>query len=660
MPSSVLYHGADYNPEQWLDRPDILQRDIEMMHQAHVNVVSLGIFSWSMLEPEEGEFHFEWMEAIIDRLWAVGIHVDLATPSGARPTWMAYRYEEVRRVNADRTRQLYGMRHNHCYTSPVYREKVKIINQQLARRFGHHPAVMLWHLSNEYGGECHCPLCQRAFQGWLQRKYGTLDRLNRAWNTRFWSHTYTDFSQIESPAPHGEGAMHGLALDWRRFVSHQTIDFMKWERDCIREILPEAKVTVNMMYRYSFINYYDMAKEIDLASWDNYPTWHKPGETVESTALDTAMMHDLIYSLKRRPFWLMESTPSATNWQPVSKMKKPGVQLMSSLQAIAHGSDSVLYFQWRQSPGASEKFHGAVVSHDGRADNRVFVETCAVGQALEDLAAVAGTQKPRQAAIVMDWENKWALEEAQGPRNCGLGYWEEIMLHYAALARAGISIDFVSEESDLSGYRLVVAPMLYMLREDFAARLRAFVKDGGTLVFTYWGGVVNETDLCWLGDAPHGLVDVLGVRRTEIDGMYDGETRRCVGVAPGMPADAHGSVLCEVAALEGAVPLMLYDEDYFAGAPSVTVNRFGKGNAYYLATRFDADFYGPFYRHICEGLLSSAWPGELPAGVLATQRDRYIFLQNTASSPVRVGDDTIDKYGTAVYVREDGGLRRML
>ena len=642
----TLYHGADYNPDQWLDRPDILARDIELMQKAHVNVVSLGIFAWCTLEPEEGRYNLDWMQEIIDRLYAAGISIDLATPSGARPAWLAKKYPEVMRVNADRTRQLFGARHNHCYTSPVYREKVKGINQALARRFGRHPGVILWHLSNEYGGECHCPLCQQAFRDWLREKYGDIAALNRAWNTKFWSHEFADFDQIESPAPHGENGTHGLNLDWRRFVSHQTIDFMKWERDCIREIVPEAKVCTNMMYMYPFINYFDIARELDLASWDSYPTWHKPTETLEDTALDTAMMHDLFYSVKGQPFWLMESTPSYTNWQPVSKVKKPGVSLFAGLQAIAHGSDSVLYFQWRQSRGASEKFHGAVVSHDGRENNRVFQEAAQVGQALCDLACVAGAKKEKQAALVFDWENRWAMEDAQGPRNAGLGYKQELLRHYRGLAKNGVTVDLVNGEADLTGYRLVVAPMLYMLREDFAAKLRAFVAEGGTLVVTYWSGVVDESDLCWLGDAPHGLCDVLGLRRCEIDGMYDGETRRCVALDPRFPASAQGSVLCEVAALEGATPLMAYDEDFFAGAPAVAVNAYGKGRAYYIATRFEKEFYAPFYAKVCEGVIEGAQP--LPENVLLTRRGPYTFIQNAGETPVTFMGTEIGKYGTAV------------
>lgn len=644
----TLYHGGDYNPEQWLDRPDILQRDLEMMKQAHVNMITLGVFSWSTLEPAEGDYRLDWLADIIDNLWANGISVDLSTPTAARPLWMAEKYPEVRRVDANRVRQLFGVRENHCYTSPVYREKARRIDQLLARRFGRHPAVKMWHLSNELTGECHCPLCQAAFRSWLRARYGTLEALNKAWNTKFWSHEYFDWDQIESPAPHGHITNEGLDLAWRRFVSHQNIDFMKWERDCIREILPDARCTANLMYRYYPIDYFDLAREVDLASWDNYPTWHKPGDET-ARALDTALMHDLVYSLKGKPFWMMESTPTVTNWQDVSKTKRPGMQLMSGLQAVAQGSDSVMYFQWRQSRGSFEKFHGAVVDHSGRDDTRSFRETCAVGEALEKLAAVAGTEKPKQAALVMDWPNWWAMEGAAGPRNCGLGYWDELLLHYRGLRENGVAVDILNQDGDPSPYALVAVPMLYLLREDFAAKLRAYVEKGGTLVVTYWSGVVDENDLCYLGDAPHGLVDVLGLRRTEIDALYDGESRRCVpagGAAP-LPGMA-GSTLCEVAAPEGAQPLLVYDEDFYAGCPAAAVHRFGRGRAYYLATRFAPDFYPAFYRPLCAAL-EPAWPAPLPAGVLASRRGEFVFLQNTCGAAADLGGFSLPAYGTAVF-----------
>ena len=648
-----LLHGGDYNPEQWLDRPDILAQDIELMKKARVNTVTLGVFSWSALEPQEGVYTLDWLADIIHNLYANGICTILATPSAARPAWLAHKYPEVRRVRADRVRELYNRRQNYCYTSPLYRNKVRRIDQKLAQRFGSDPAVILWHISNEMGGDCHCELCQAEFRRWLQARYGSLQALNKAWNARFWSHDYTAWEQIESPAPQGENAVQALALDWKRFVSDRHIDFLKFERDTVKELVPDAKFTANMMYRFDGLDDWKMAKEIDVASWDNYPTWHKPTETVEETALDTAMMHDLFYSMKGRPFLLMESSPSFTNWQPISKQKKPGIAELAALQTVAHGADSVLYFQWRASRGAEEKFHGAVVGHDGRQDARAFTETVQVGEKLEKLSEITAVRREKQALIVHDWQNKWALEGSCGPRNAGLGYWDELKRHYNALARAGIAVEFGDETADLTGYRLVVVPMLYLLTDDFAKKLCDFAQNGGTVVVTYWTGVVDESDLCRLGDTPYGLTELLGLRRTEIDGMYDGETRRCTPASGCALPEAQASILCEVAApndTDPAEPLSIYAEDYFAQYPAAAVHKYGAGRAYYLASRFDEDFYRAFYRDAAKELgLVPAWPQPLPAGVLAVKRGNFVFVQNCTEQPVTVGESELPRYGTAVW-----------
>ena len=653
MQGLKLLHGGDYNPEQWLDRPDILAQDIELMKKARVNTVTLGVFSWSALEPQEGVYTLDWLADIVHNLYANGIRTILATPSAARPAWLAHKYPEVRRVRADRVRELYNRRQNYCYTSPLYRDKVRRIDQKLAQRFGSDPAVILWHISNEMGGDCHCELCQAEFRRWLQARYGSLQALNKAWNTRFWSHDYTAWEQIESPAPQGENAVQALALDWKRFVSDRHIDFLKFERDTVKELAPDAKFTANMMYRFDGIDYFKMAKEIDVASWDNYPTWHKPTETVEETALDTAMMHDLFYSMKGKPFLLMESSPSFTNWQPISKQKKPGIAELAALQTVAHGADSVLYFQWRASRGAEEKLHGAVIGHDGRQDARAFTETVQVGEKLEKLSEITAVQREKQALIVHDWQNKWALEGSCGPRNAGLGYWDELKRHYNALARAGIAVEFGDETADLTGYRLVVVPMLYLLTDDFAKKLCGFAQNGGTVVVTYWTGVVDESDLCRLGDTPYGLTELLGLRRTEIDGMYDGETRRCTPASGCALPEAQASILCEVAALNDTDPaktLSIYAEDYFAQCPAAAVHKYGAGRAYYLASRFDEDFYRAFYRDAAKELgLMPAWLQPLPAGVLAVKRGNFVFVQNCTEQPVTVGESELPRYGTAVW-----------
>lgn len=428
-------HGGDYNPDQWLKYPEILEQDIRMMKLSKCNVMTLGVFAWVSLEPEEGNFNFQWLDGVIAKLYKNGIYVLLSTPTGARPAWMSYKYPEVLRVSSNRVRNIHGGRHNHCYTSPIYRDKTKIINSKLAERYSNHPGVIGWHISNEYGGECHCPLCQVAFRDWLKEKYKTLDNLNESWWTAFWSHTYTDWSQIESPAPHGEQGLHSLNLDWKRFVTYQTIDFFKWEIEPLKDANPNLPVTTNFMGTYYGLDYWKFAKEVDVVSWDNYPIWHTEADDV-ALASQTSMVHDLARSLNDgKPFMLMESSPSATNWQDVSKLKKPKMHLLSSLQAVAHGSDTVQYFQWRKSRGSSEKFHGAVVDHCGHENTRVFNDVTEVGTTLKELDEILGTSVEPDVAIIFDWENWWAIDDAQGPRNCGIKYKETIESQYKSFGK---------------------------------------------------------------------------------------------------------------------------------------------------------------------------------------------------------------------------------
>ena len=495
----VLLHGGDYNPGQWLDRPDILEQDVALMKEAGCNAMSLGIFDWIRLEPEEGRYDLDWLEKIIDRLYAEGIYTVLATPSGARPSWMAQKYPEVLRVGSDGERILFSGRHNHCLSSPVYRKKVHDINVALAKRFGSHPAVILWHISNEYGGDCHCELCQENFRKWLQAKYKTLDALNKAYWSAFWSHTYTDWSQLHSPSDHGEHSIHNLVLDWKRFTTDQTVDFMKAEIAPIREICPDIPVTTNMMEFYSGLNYYKFRDVCDVLSWDNYPLWHSEGEN--RVPIHTAMAHDVIRSIHPgKPWLMMESSPSATNWQPVCKLRRPGMHMLSSMQAIAHGSDSVQYFQWRKGRGGSEKFHGAVVDHYGKGDTRVFREVAAVGKRLAALSGkLCGAEYPAQAAILYDVENRWAIEQMQALHNGNQGYMDELESFYAPFFHKGVNVDLVDMESELSGYSLLVAPMLYMFRAGIGEKLRRFVEEGGTLIMSAFSGIVDENDLCYLG-----------------------------------------------------------------------------------------------------------------------------------------------------------------
>ena len=641
LKAEALLHGADYNYEQWLDYPEILDADFRYMKEAGCNVMSVGIFSWSALEPEEGKFDFSWMDRLFDRFEENGIYAILATPSGSKPAWLSEAYPETRRVGADGRREPHGLRHNHCRTSPVYREKTALIDRMLAERYGGRDALLLWHVSNEYNAEeCRCDLCVSAFQDWLRKRYASLDELNRAWWTSFWSHRYTDWAQIR---PEDE-SIHGLQLDWKRFLSDQTLDFFLAEAAVLREVTPEVPLTTNFMLPDVGLNYWNFARHVDIVSWDSYPRWHY-GEEEWREGVRTAFFHDMNRSYKDSPFMLMESTPSVTNWQGISIPKKPNMHLLSSLQAVAHGSNTVQYFQWRQSRGGSEKFHGAVISHAGDKDTQVFCDVAAVGKSLRGLSGLIDTRVDARVAVVYDLENEWALSMAQLPRSEDKSYQERCIAHYRAFWRLGVSCDVIdSVASRLDRYALVVAPMLYMLRGGVAEKFVRFVEAGGTLVLTYLTGLVDSTDLCFLGGFPGPLRELAGLAVEDTAVLHEPlEQKIVMDWGDGSEGKKEYDVYhyADRVRLDGAVMLGRYARDYMADGPAVTKNAFGEGTAWYLASRMEDAFFLDFYGRLARELgIEPNCAGELPVGVTCQRRSKggedFLFYMNFNGEPVEV------------------------
>ena len=630
----VFGHGADYNPDQWRHIPGTLEADIRLMQLSRCNIMSVGIFSWAALEPEEGRYDFDWLQEVLDKLHAGGISVLLATPSGARPGWMSAKYPEVLRVRPDGGRNLHGERHNHCYTSPVYREFVRKMNTALAERFADHPAVVGWHISNEYGGECHCELCQAEFRNYLKAKYGTLEALNQAWWTGFWAKTYTDWSQLHSPTPIGETCIHGLTLDWKRFVTHQTVDFMEAEVAPLHRFNPDLPVTANMMHTYDGLDYYRFRDVIDFASFDCYPLWGRNADDLLE-AEKAAFNYDMMRSLKDGPWVLMESAPSQVNWHDYCILKRPGVHLQASMQAVAHGADSIQYFQWRKSRGSTEKFHGAVVDHVGNEHTRTFREVTEVGEWLQKLQPVLGADAPKQAALIYDLDNLWAQENAQGPCR-DKKYAEVLVEHYGALKRNGLSVDVIDETMDFAPYRLIVAPQMYMVKPGVAERLKAFVQAGGIVVTTYYSGYVDENDLVKLGGWPGDMMDLFGVWAEEIEAMpeYMGNAIRMNGKRYAC------GFMFEIVHAKGAEVVGTYENDFYAGMPAITKNGYGEGEAWHIASRMGREALAELYAGIVRDRKMETVLDGLPYGVHADERvnanGRFLFVQNYAAEPKTV------------------------
>ncbi|MBX3066281.1 MAG: beta-galactosidase [Anaerolineae bacterium] len=637
---SKLLHGADYNYEQWLDSPDILADDFRLMRLAHCNVMSVGIFSWALLEPQNGHFDFGWLDQLMDQLAENNISAALATPSAAPPAWLSHAYPETRRVNVQKIRQPHQRRQNFCYTSPIYRDKVATINRALAERYHNHPALLLWHVSNEYGSSaCHCDLCYAAFHRWLEARYGDLDSLNRAWWSTFWSHRYTSWEQIEPIDP----SMQALMLDWQRFISDQALDFFLAEANALRQIAPEIPLTTNFMQPDVGLDYWRFAEYVDVIAWDSYPRWHQDDDAI--TGMRTAFYHDLHRSYKHgQPFLLIESTPSVTNWQGVSRLKKPGMHKLASLQAVAHGSNGVQYFQWRQSRGGEEKFHGAVVTHLNSENTRVFRDVSEVGSILEKLSDITPTSISAPIAIMYDFENEWAIQYAQLSGSVHKNYQETCRRHYGAFWRHGLGIDVINARTDLTPYRVVVAPMLYSLSLESAARIEEFVRGGGIFVTTYLSGLVNESDLCYLNGYPPTLRRTLGIYSEELDSLTDqqqGSIIACAGNSLGLQGSYQFHHYAELIHTESAQVLASYNSDFYAGYPALTVNAHGSGQAYFISPRTEDRFLQDVYSSILNraGLhnpLIKALPVGVSAQIRSDQDRRYLFLLNFSDQPQQV------------------------
>lgn len=644
-----LWHGGDYNPEQW--PRETWDADARLMDAAHWNTATIGVFSWVSLEPEEGRYTFDWLDEAFERLYVGGRDVILATPSAAQPAWMSRAYPEILRTGADGVRNRHGNRVNYCLTSPIYREKVRNMAAILADRYGDHPALALWHVSNEYGGACHCDLCQGAFRSWLRRKFdGDLEALNHAYWTAFWSHTYTEWEQVEIPGgPYGERAVHGLTLDWQRFVSDQTIDFYLNESAPLRERTPNIPLTTNFMGFFQGLDYAKFGKHVDVVSWDSYPRFMGP-LTDANTWITAAMTHDLMRSVGGgKPYLLMECTPSASNWYSAMELKSPGMHVLEGLQAIAHGSDSVQYFQWRQSRGSQEKFHGAVVQHDGTERTRVFQEVAQLGRVLEDLSHLAGVTIEAEVALLYDWENSWAIDAACGLTVGDRGYLTTLREHYAPFWQLGIPVDLVSSTALLDGYKLVIAPMMYMIQPRVAEELERFVVAGGVLVGTYWSGIADENDLCFLGGFPGGsespLRRLFGIWNEDTDALDPEVVRR---LAPtylntfDLPEEFTAKGLCAMIHPETAEVEAHYMDGFYAGQPAVTRNSVGEGEAIYLASRNDENFQRVFAKALADRLgLKRAVDVSLPLGVTAQRRGDTVFLLNCTPKEQMVGEDVL-------------------
>lgn len=589
-----ILFGGDYNPNQW--PKEIWEEDIRIFKKASINSATVNVFSWAKIQPSENCYDFEELDQIIEKLSTEGFDIVLATSTAALPAWMFKKYPEVARTDYDGRHHKFGQRHNACPNSLVYQKYAERLATKLAERYGENPQVTCWHINNEYGGECYCDNCEKAFRVWLKDKYHTIEALNKAWNMEFWGHTVYEWDEIVLPNALSEGigydktAFAGISIDYRRFNSDSLLKNYMMERDAIRKIDPTTPITTNLMGTFKGLDYFKWAKEMDLVSWDNYPAYNTPWSLV-------AMTHDLMRGLKQQPFMLMEQTPSQQNWQPYNSLKKPGQMRAQSYQTIAHGADTIQYFQLRRSIGACEKFHGAVIEHVGHEDTRVFRETAALGAELAQLSDIIGTQTQAQVAVIFDWDNYWALEYTSGP-TVDLKYVEQIHRYYRYFYEQNIAVDLVPVDADLSKYKLVAAPVLYMIKEGMQERLTDFVMQGGALLTTYMSGIVDQSDNVHLGGYPGPLRELAGIWVEEIDALAPEQSNGVSLVNEELTGTSN--LVSDLIHLENAEALAHYTSNFYAGMPAVTKNTFGDGTVYYFGGQLEDQLQDQLFKTIVE------------------------------------------------------------
>ncbi len=628
-------YGGDYNPEQWPEKT--WDEDMRLMKLAGIDIVTLNVFSWAAIQPDEDTYDFSKLDKIVKLVKKNGMNICMATATGAHPAWMAKKYPDILRVESGGLKRKFGGRQNSCPSSVTYKKFAPKLAGELARHYRDEKSIIAWHISNEFSGDCYCDNCEKQFRIWLKNRYKTIDKLNEAWDTAFWGHTFYDWDEIVIPDERSEHwgdnrtVFQGISIDYRRFMSDSILDCYKMERDVIREMIPDASITTNLMGFYKPLDYFKWAKEMDFVSWDNYPS-------VDDSYAQISMAHDLMRGIGQgEPFALMEQTPSVTNWQPYNALKRPGVMRLWSYQAMAHGSDTVMFFQMKRSIGACEKYHGAVIDHAGHENTRVFREVAELGKELENIGDnLFGTVTKSDIGMIWDWDNWWAMEFSAGP-SCDLKYVNEFGRYYRALRQMNYNVDLISFDSDFSKYKLVIAPVLYMVRTGEDEIIREYVKNGGSFMTTFFSGYVQESDLVITGGYPGRLRDILGIWVEEEDAYPKDKCNHFGYNGEEYPAN----MLCDLMHLEGAAPMDDdgYRDDFYKGMPVLTVNSFGEGRAYYVGTSSNDEFYMDYLSDICgrEGVVPIA---ECAEEVEFTTREndkfRYYFILNHSAEDKQI------------------------
>ena len=641
-PTDRVALGGDYNPEQW--PREVWPQDVALMREAGVSFVSVGIFAWSALEPEPGRFDMGWLDEVMDLLHGGGIAVDLATATASPPPWFSHRYPDTMPVTRDGHRLWPGGRQAYCPSSTVFRDHAVRLAEAMAERYRDHPALAMWHVSNEYACHntpCYCDTCAAAFREWLQRRYGDVATMNDAWGTSFWSQRHTTFEHVLPPRQAPTASNPTQLLDYRRFSSDALLDQFLAEREVLERVSPGVPVTTNFMTLSHFrhLDYTRWAPHQDVVSTDHYLV-----ATEADPEAELSFSGDLTRGLAGgAPWLLMEHSTSAVNWQPVNPAKAPGQMLRNSLAHVAHGADTVGFFQWRASAAGAEKFHSALLPHAG-TESRLWRDVVRLGEVCGRLGELVGSRVEADVAILWDYEAGWACDQPSHPSQL-VAYGDDAHRLHAALLHRGVTSDVVHPAADLTSYRLVIVPTLYLITDAGVTAVTAAAQAGAQVLVTFFSGIVDEHDHIRLGGYPGALRDLLGIRVEEFNPLRENETVR-------LDDGSVGVVWSERLDLRGAETVASYAEGPLAGVPAITRRDVGEGAAWYLATRLQGEHLDALVGRLVEAAGVSA-PYDCPRGVELVRRTSgptsYLFALNHRDDEVTVpvtGHDLVADVGT--------------